>query len=58
MIGGVRVKKLMLILSQRTSQGGSEDSFYGIKILDFVQKLFHFEVRNFSRISYKKMWKI
>ena len=33
----------MLSLSFRTPQGGTE-AFCGIKILDYVQKLSHFEV--------------
>ena len=53
-IGGVRVKKIMLILSYRTPQGRTE-AFYRIKIFDYVQKLSQFEVRNFGRNSYKKM---
>ena len=56
-IGGVRVKKSMLGLFERSPWGGTE-AFYGMSILIFVQKLSHFEVRDFGRISYKKMDKI
>ena len=32
---------------------GRKKAFYRMSKLIFVQKLFHFEVRNFGRISYK-----
>ena len=35
-----------------------KEAFYGMSKLIFVQKLSHFEVRDFGRISYKKMDKI
>ena len=56
-IGGGQGQKIMLSLSYRTPQGGTE-AFYGINIFDYVQKLSHFEVRDFGRISYKKIRKI
>ena len=56
-IGGVRVKKSMLALFERSPWGG-EEAFYGMSKLIFVQKLSHFEVRDFGRISYKKTDKI
>ena len=56
-IGGVRVKKFMLILSKRSSWGGT-NTFYGKSKLIFVQKLSHFEIHDIGRISYKKIGKI
>ena len=47
----------MLDLFERSKWGGTE-AFYGISKLIFIQKLSHFEVRDFSRISYKKWTKI
>ena len=43
----------MLCFSGRTPQERIE-AFYGTKIFDYIQKLSHFEVRNFGRISFKK----
>ena len=54
MIGGVRVK--IFILSYLKELGGTK-AFYRMSKLIFVQKLLHFKVRNFGRISYKKMKK-
>ena len=56
-IGGVRVKKIMLSLFERSPWGGTE-AFYGMSKFSRVQKLLHFEVRSFGRISYKKIGKI
>ena len=56
-IEGVRVKKIMLSLFERSPLGGT-DAFYRISKLICVQKLSHFEVGDFSRISYKKTDKI
>ena len=56
-IGGVQVKKSMLSSFERSPLGGTE-AFYRMSKLICVQKLSHFEVRNFSRISYKKTDKI
>ena len=47
----------MLGSFERSPLGGTE-TFYRMSKLICVQKLSHFEVRNFSRISYKKMDKI
>ena len=52
-IGGVRVKKVMLSLFERTHQG-EKDAFYRMKISFRVQKLSQFEDRKFRCISYKK----
>ena len=52
-IGGVRVKKSMLGSFERSPLGGTE-AFYRMSKLICVQKLSHFEVRDFGRISYKK----
>ena len=38
--------------------GGGTEAFYEMSKLIFVQKLLHFEVRDFGRISYKKPDKI
>ena len=54
---GVRVKKSMLGSFERSPLGGT-DAFYRISKLICVQKLSHFEVGDFSRISYKKTDKI
>ena len=54
---GVQVKKFMLGLFERSPCGGIE-AFYGMSNLIFVQKLWHFEVRDFGRVSYKKTDKI
>ena len=56
-IGGVQVKKSMLGLSERSPWGRTEAS-YGMSKLIFVQKLSHFEVHDFGRISHKKTDKI
>ena len=56
-IGGVRVKKSMLGSFERSPLGGTE-AFYRMSKLICVQKLSHFEVCDFSRISYKKTDKI
>jgi len=42
-------------LFERSPLGGTK-AFYRMSKLIFVQKLLHFEVRNFGKISYKK-WK-
>ena len=47
----------MLTLFERSLWGGT-NAFYGMSKLIFVQKLSHFEVRDFGRISYKKTDKI
>ena len=54
-IGGVRVK--IFILSYLKELLGGTKAFYRMSKSIFVQKLLHFEVRNFGRISYKKMGK-
>ena len=53
----VRVKRIMLSLFERSPRGGTE-AFYGMSKFSRVQKLLHFEVRSFGRISYKKIRKI
>ena len=53
---GVRVKKIMLILFER-SQWEETEAFYRISKLICVQRLSHSELRDFSRISYKKIRK-
>ena len=55
-IEGVRVKKIILSLFERSSLGGTE-TFYGMSKFSSVQKLLHFEVRDFGMISYKKIRK-
>ena len=52
-IGGVRVKKIMLSLFERSLRGGTE-AFYGMSKFSRVQKLLYFEVWDIGRISYKK----
>ena len=47
----------MLGLFERSPRGGTE-AFYRMSILIFIQKLSHFEVRDFGRIYYKKADKI
>ena len=47
----------MLRLFERSPREETEP-FYGMSKLIFVQKLSHFEVRGFGRISYKKTDKI
>ena len=52
-IGGIRVKKIMLSLFGR-SPWERPEAFYGMSKFCRLQKLLHFEVRDFGRISYKK----
>ena len=56
-IGGVRVKKSCWPHLKDLQRKGT-DAFYWMSKFSHVQKLLHFEVRNFGRISYKKMRKI
>ena len=51
-IGGTWVKKIMFTLFERSPRGGTE-TFYGMSKFSRVQKLLHFEVHSFGRISYK-----
>ena len=52
-----RVKNPSWAHFERSPLGGTE-AFYGMLKLNFVQKLSHFEVRDFGRISYRKTDKI
>ena len=57
---GVRVKKIMLSLFERSPWEGTEASYRMLKF-NCVQKLLYFEVRGFGRISYKivrKIWNL
>ena len=55
-IGGGPDQNFHFELFERAPLGGTK-AFYRMSKLIFVQKLLHFEVRNFGRISYKKMEK-
>ena len=55
-IGG-QGQKIMLSLFERSPRAWTE-AFYGMSKFSRVQKLLHFEVRDFGRISYKKIWQI
>ena len=52
-IKGVRVKKMMSSWFERSPYRGT-DAFYLTSKFCRVQKLLHFEVQSFSRISFKK----
>ena len=54
---GVRVKKIMLSLFERYQREGTE-TFYRMQKFPRLQKLLHFKVRDFGRISFKKIRKI
>ena len=55
-IGGGLGQHFHFELFERVPLGGTK-AFHRMSKLIFVQKLLHFEVRDFGRISYKKMEK-
>ena len=56
-IGGSWSKSLCWVFLKDLHEG-KQEAFYGMSKLIFVQKLSHFEVRDFGRISYKKQAKL